>query len=114
MFNRTVRIATVSLITLGSAIGLSTAAFAQETTVAEAATETTAAAATETTLAAEAAAPTDVATSEAEATPEGGVAAGGGFLSDGQSGGRNLMPYAVAIALAGGTGTVLMRRRRRA
>ena len=94
MFNRTVRIATVSLITLGSAIGLSTAAFAQETTVA-AATETTAAAATETTLAAEA-------------------AAGGGFLSDSQSGGRNLMPYAVAIALAGGTGTVLMRRRRRA
>ena len=113
MFNRTVRIATVSLITLGSAIGLSTAAFAQETTVA-AATETTAAAATETTLAAEAAAPTDVATSEADATPEGGVAAGGGFLSDSQSGGRNLMPYAVAIALAGGTGTVLMRRRRRA
>ena len=114
MLNRSLRIATASLIMCGSSIALATAAHAQTETTTPAATETTVAETTAETTPAATTETTAPAATDGETTPAGGVAAGGGFLADNDSG-TNLMPYAVALVLAGGgAGSVLVRRRRKA
>ena len=107
MTTRSLRLAAVSFIALGSSVGFCSSAFAQDaaTTVAAAPTDTVAAAAVTPDTAAAAV--------TVAAAPTGGVAAGGGFLA-GKDNGTNPLPYAVAIVAAGGIATVLVRRRRQA
>ena len=115
MLNRSLRLVAASVITVGSAIGFASAAHAQSDTTTAAAAETTApAAAAETTVPAAPAETTPAAAAtETTVAPAGGVAAGGGFLSQ-KDGGLSPAPFVIAVALVGGAGTVLVRRRRQA
>ncbi len=98
MFRRSARPALFALAIGAASFG--NAAMAQEADTTVAAPETSVAA-PDTTAAVEA---------TTETAPEGGVAAGGGFLSDD---GSSVLPAALALGAVGAAGAIYVSRRRR-
>lgn len=107
MINRVIRTAAVSLFALGGLVALAPASMAQETTTTVAVAAESVAPVADTAAAVDPAATPAV---EPAAAPEGGVAAGGGFLSNDSN---NTMPVVLGVgALVAGAGFVVSRRRK--
>ncbi len=104
MLRRSLRTSAASLVLVGAAFAFAPAAHAQDAT-----TETTVAVVAETAAVVEPVAEVE----PVAAAPEGGVAAGGGFLGD-ENGSTPVLPIALAAAAAAAGAGVFVARRRKA